>query len=187
MTRKRVLFRVIVTLCALLLLALLVNLAYTAVRRAIYPEKYTAIVTKYAGETGLPTSLVYAVIQCESGFNPDAVSSVGAQGLMQLTPDTFNWIKSKSGAGTDDADSEFNPDINVKYGTWLLALNLKDFGSEEVALAAYHAGRGRVGEWLRDPQFSDDGKTLKEIPFADTRAYVAKVQKTQKEYEALYK
>ena len=64
---------------------------------------------------------------------------------------------------------------------------MEKYESEELALAAYHAGTGNVDKWLKDSEYSDDGKTLKDIPFPSTKKYVTKVIETKKIYQKLYK
>lgn len=155
--------------------------------KAAYPQKYQSLVTKYAAETGLDPNLVYAVIRSESSFDPNAKSSVGALGLMQITPDTFEWAMKKTGEVENyTAEDLYKPEVNVRYGTIVLSTFLKEFGNEPTAIAAYHAGRGIVNKWLLDSKYSKDGKTLYYIPFSDTRAYVQKVEKTKMIYAELY-
>ena len=67
-----------------------------------------------------------------------------------------------------------------------MSLLLDEFGSDETALAAYHAGRSRVNSWLADSKISPDGKTLAEIPYNDTSYYVKKVVKAINIYKNLY-
>ena len=155
--------------------------------RVRYPKKYTEEIATLSREFGVEETLIYAVVCCESGFHPDAVSAAGAKGLMQLTPDAFAWTQSKlDGAVTYEESALFDPEINLRYGVYLLKLHLEEFGSPEVALAAYHAGRSRVNEWLTDSSLSPDGENLSEIPYADTASYVRGVMKTERIYRILY-
>ena len=127
-----------------------------------------------------------AVIKCESGFDPEAVSPVGARGLMQLMPETFGWLQSKTGETLAD-DDLFDPSVNVRYGCYLLHILLSEFSDErDVAVAAYHAGIGNVSKWLQDERYSRNGKELRRIPFDSTAAYVKRVKKAQRIYAALY-
>lgn len=153
-----------------------------------YPLKYTPYVDEYAQTNGLNKSLVYAVIRTESNFNPKAVSNIGALGLMQLTPDTFEWAQTKTNENESlSTDSLYDPQMNVHYGTVVLSSLLNEFGREDTALAAYHAGRTKVKSWLTDAQYSHDGKSLYHIPFADTRAYVKRVLASKASYQEIYK
>lgn len=156
--------------------------------RAAYPRKYSEFVEQSCAEYGVPQSLAYAVIQCESGFDPAAESSVGARGLMQIMPGAFDWLQSKMPDRGEplDADALWDPQVNVRYGVFLLHLHLEEFGDVGTAIAAYHAGRGSVNGWLKDPALAPDGKTLTDIPYPDTKAYADKVQKTMQIYQKLY-
>lgn len=162
------------------------RLAVRGVLKSLYPLQYEKEVEIGCRAQNLPRSFVYAVIKCESGFDPQAVSNVGARGLMQLMPETFRWLCTKLGEEHAE-DDLFDPAINVRYGCYLLRILLSEFsGEQSTAVAAYHAGIGNVGKWLRDEQYSADGKTLRTIPFGTTERYVKRVKKVQRIYAALY-
>ncbi len=169
---------------AALLAALLILLFQRQIDRQLYPREYTLLVTSAAAEYALAPALLYAVIHTESHFNPQAVSSDGARGLMQIMPETFDWLQTKTGENLTP-DSLFEPEVSVRYGALLLRYLLDEFDQTETALAAYHAGRGQVNRWLRDPHYSQDGQTLREIPFKDTRHYVDKVMNAYEKYQNL--
>lgn len=155
-----------------------------AEREWFYPIKYQEIVEKYCNEFSVDEALALAVINCESGFDPNAVSSAGACGLMQLTPETFQWLQTKDDSNEDFGEENlFNPDINIKYGVFLLSLNLQEFGNTDTAIAAYNAGRGKVSEWLNDENNSTDSQTLTHIPYTETEKYVEKVNRSYKVYK----
>ena len=172
----------------LLLAAFLVIILYNSVLlvlKTVYPVSYSAQVEQSAQEYGVDVSLVYALIETESDFNKDAVSSVGAKGLTQILPETFKWLQGKTGESLSE-DALFEPEVSVKYGTYLLSILQNEFGNTEAAVAAYHAGIGKVHQWLENPEYSDDGVTLKYIPYDDTRAYVDKLMRTRDIYVNLY-
>ena len=152
---------------------------------ALYPKKYSDAVETYAAEYDVPPHLVYAVIHTESSFRPDAGSDAGAAGLMQIMPETLDWLNMRMGLDTEFSALS-DPDVAIRYGTYFLHLLLTEFGETDVALAAYHAGRGRVGQWLSDPAYSDDGRTLRTIPYPDTAHYVRKVERAMDIYDRLY-
>ncbi len=156
-----------------------------SVLKTLYPCSYADIVEKHSTYNNLSPYFVYAVIECESGFDPEAVSHVGAVGLMQIMPDTFEWISSRLGEKRDFSQATM-PEVSVRYGCHLYGYLLERYESEEVALAAYHAGMGSVDKWLKDERYSSDGKTLHTIPFPTTAKYVKKVIKTKNIYEKLY-
>ena len=153
--------------------------------KTLYPLRYEEYVEVYAKENNLSPAFVYAVIKCESGFDKDAVSYTGATGLMQIMPDTFNWIKTKTGY-TENYSMATDPQTNIKYGCFLYGYLLSRYGRVQEALAAYHAGIGNTDKWLRDPQYSSDGETLHTIPYPTTSKYVKKVMLTENIYEKLY-
>ena len=153
--------------------------------KTLYPLKYEDYVEVYAKENNLSPTFVYAIIKCESGFDPEAVSNVGATGLMQIMPDTFKWIKTKTGY-TEDYSLVTDAEISIKFGCFLYSYLLQKYGRVQEALAAYHAGTGNVSKWLKDEAYSDDGKTLHTIPFPTTDKYVKKVMLTEKIYQNLY-
>ncbi len=153
----------------------------------MYPLAYEDLILQNAKAQSLPPAFVAAVINAESSYNPHAVSSQKAYGLMQIQKDTFDWAKAKSGETRDlKAEDLFTPEINVQYGCIIYRLLLNEFGSLEVAVAAYHAGWGTVKGWLANPQVSPDGKSLSYIPYEDTKLYWQRVQKGMQVYEKRY-
>ena len=154
-----------------------------ALERSAYPRRYSEYVEQYAREYQVEEALIYAVIKTESGFDPQAVSSSDAKGLMQITPATFDWISAKLSYTQYRHDDLFEPQVAVEYGTFLLSYLLEEFGDTETALAAYHAGRGVTNQWLADERYSSDGKTLEQIPYPDTAHYVRKVERAYQVYQ----
>lgn len=176
---------VIVCLVLLMVFALLAVYAAERIQKFLYPREYSEYVTKYSAEYDVPESLIYAVILAESGFDADAKSGAGAVGLMQLMPDTLEWLSRLLDEETPTGDI-LDPETNIKYGTYYLRHLIDRFGNTETALAAYNAGHGRVANWLKDRRYSDDGKTLKEIPLAETKNYVNRVSGNIKQYKKIY-
>ena len=168
--------------------ALLLSVIYfgsLSLLKTLYPLKYEDYVEVYAKENNLSPAFVYAVIECESGFDKNAVSYIGATGLMQIMPDTFDWINMKLG---EDAPYSMatDPETSIKYGCFLYGYLLEKYGRVQEALAAYHAGMGNADKWLKDERYSSDGETLHTIPFPTTSKYVKKVMLTENIYEKLY-
>lgn len=152
-------------------------------RAYVYPIKYREQVFKVADSFGFQRGLILAVIKVESGFNEKAVSRVGAEGLMQLTPATAEYVAEILGVENYDM---LTAEDNLQFGCFYLKYLCDKFENLETALAAYNAGEGNVILWLKNPDFSDDNVTLKNIPFAETKAYVRKIYETFKNYNKLY-
>ena len=151
----------------------------------MYPIEYSEYVDKYSEEFGVDKAVIYAVIRTESGFRPDVTSSAGARGLMQMIEDAFNWSQQRYGTEeVVDFDMAFDPETNIKYGTYILKLLYDEFGDYDLVFAAYHAGRGSVSAWLDNPKYSKDG-VLTDIP-SDTRHYINKVNQALIMYHKLY-
>lgn len=166
----------------------LFDFACTRIEYAIYekPAKYQGFVSEYSEEFGVPENLIYAVMKTESGFNAAAESSAGAIGLMQIMPDTYLWLRDKLGEKFV-AGVLYEPNTNIKYGTYYLSLLYDIYGNWDTALAAYNAGPGNVDKWLEDPQYAGDEKNvLKDIPFKETKNYIKKVNKALEKYNELY-
>lgn len=151
-----------------------------------YPLRYRDEVAKAAAEFSLPESQVYAIILCESSFRPRVVSSAGAVGLMQILPDTGEWIAQKLGDADFTPESLYDPAVNIRYGCYYLRFLTDLFGADVATVAAaYHAGQGSVAKWLSDPACSEDGVTLLRAPGPATNSYMEKVKKTYAVYEKL--
>lgn len=149
------------------------------------PVEYEQAALGYAEQYRVPPALVLAVMQTESGFDKDAVSSADARGLMQITPETFEWLQSKTGE-TLGMDALFDPDTSIRYGTLFLSILRERFDDTDTVAAAYNAGMNAVTRWLADPTYSDDGRTLKKIPYEETSYYVVKIDRALERLERKY-
>lgn len=171
------------------LLALVIILVFNhdAVLEVIYPLKYESYIIKYSKEYDVDPNLVAAVIKAESKFKNDALSHRGAYGLMQIMPDTADWIASQIGMGEITYDRLYDPETNIKMGCWYLNnLSYEFNGDLDLMMAAYNGGRGNVQKWLKDDNYSKDGENLHVIPFKETDKYVKKVNKNYNMYKKLY-
>jgi len=157
-----------------------------ALEKSLYPIKYEEEIRFYAKLYEIPPELLAAVIRTESNFNPQAVSSAGAVGLMQLLPSTAEEIALRMGEEYNlDAIAEL--ETNIKYGAFYLSYLYRVLGNDwNNACAAYNGGIGNVKEWLDDKRYSDDGVSLKEIPFSETRNYLNRIEKYSEKYKELY-
>lgn len=181
-----------IALCALLIVALCLSVGWYRQQKELhrfdaYPIRYAAEVNAAAAEFDLEPAYLYAVILAESSFRPDAVSSVGALGLMQVMPETGEWIAGKLDLSDSfTADMLTDPALNVRFGSWYLRYLLNRYdGDKRCASAAYHAGQGTVDAWLADPSMSPDGHTLSAIGYETTDYYVNKVLSNYETYLAL--
>jgi soluble lytic murein transglycosylase len=147
---------------------------------------YLIPVCDAAREFNVPASLVLAVIRSESDFRKNAHSDAGAVGLMQLMPQTFNYLAEEKLQEPQKPKQIWEPVTNIRYGTYYLSYLYERFGNWETVLAAYNAGEGRVAEWLEDPKISENGILL-HIPFQETDAYVAQTLKHQQTYVKKYR
>ena len=146
--------------------------------RLWYPLSYQQIVRGHARNYDLDPALLAAVIYQESKFKPDARSTSGAIGLMQLLPDTAKGIAIHTGGSKFRVEDLYDPEINVRYGAWYLRHLLEKYGDEQDALAAYNAGQDNVDRWRAEG---------KGIAFAETRHYVKRVEHLKTLYRRGYR
>lgn len=172
----------------LVLLILCGALMYGWLQRRMYPLKYEELILRYASEYRLDPYLVCAVIWVESKFNEAATSHKGARGLMQVIPSTGRWAAEKLGIEGYSDDSLYDPAVNIRIGCWYLDRLRNHFkGNLDLALAAYNGGSGNVEKWLEDPRYNKDGEGLDDIPFKETRDFVARVWSAYDKYKQLYR
>lgn len=153
------------------------------ITEAMHPMKYSEYVEKYSEAYAVPQEVIYSVIKCESSFDAAAVSDSGAVGLMQIMPSTFEEMCKKMGED-HNVSSLYDPEVNIKYGTFYLSQLYSKYGVWENVFAAYNAGYGKVDNWLDDPSVSVDGR-LVNIPYEETANYVERVSKAKKVYGEL--
>ena len=154
-----------------------------------YPLVYRSLIEKYAEEYNLSPAYVSAIIMNESSFNPKAQSGAGARGLMQLMPDTAEWIARKLQVEGYAFERMLDPESNIRFGCWYLNYLSRLFRGDPVAVtAAYHAGQGQVKIWLSDPLLSEDGYTITQasLPEGPTKNYVGRVTRDYGIYQEKY-
>ncbi len=180
---------VVMTLIMALIVIALIAFGYIMLNRsqwAKYPVLYANEITLAADENAIPAPYVAAIIMAESSYDSEAVSPVGAMGLMQIMPETGAWIAGKLGE-TYDQTTMFDAVTSIRYGTWYLGFLMKRYDGDMVcATAAYHAGQGTVDGWLADPAYSLDGKTLYGIGYDSTAKYVKRVLNLYDYYQKAY-
>ncbi|MBR2822984.1 MAG: dephospho-CoA kinase [Clostridia bacterium] len=154
-----------------------------------YPLEYRDIIESVAQEYNLRPAFVAAIIRNESSFQPRAESNVGARGLMQLMPDTAEWIAGKMKLSGYAFDRMYDPESNIRFGCWYLRYLSGLFRGDPVCVScAYHAGQGQVTRWLSDPSLSPDGVTLDLDRMNDgpTKTYAGRVTRAYGIYQTLY-
>ncbi|HHW49215.1 MAG TPA: lytic transglycosylase domain-containing protein [Clostridiaceae bacterium] len=173
--------RLIVTVAiAMLLIVLILNNA----AKAMFPLKYKDVVYKHAVEFNIDPYLVFAIIKAESSFNPNAVSSKGAVGLMQISETTGKWGAENLNMDNYSVSDLYDPEINIRIGCWYLSRLMKEFDFQlDLVVAAYNGGSGNVNEWLKNRDYSSSGASLDKIPFKETERFLKRV----KNYHAIYK
>jgi soluble lytic murein transglycosylase len=163
--------------------AFLLPVADKAVKEVTLPLRHEDIIRQQARDKDLDPSLIAAVIYAESHFR-DQTSAAGARGLMQITPQTADEIARRSGGTEFEQGDLGTPQINISYGSWYLRWLLDHYGGNEtLAVAAYNAGTGNVDKWIA----TDPGLRANEIPFPETREYVAKVLDARSDYRKEYR
>jgi soluble lytic murein transglycosylase len=157
-----------------------------AVLEITLPLKHEDIIRQQARDKNLDPELIAAVIYQESKFQ-DRTSQAGARGVMQILPSTADYIARKSG-GTEFVQGDLaDPQINISYGSWYLRYLLDHYdGNERLAIAAYNAGQTNVNKWVAQAGGPDEFDRDEDIPFAETRAYVASVETKKREYRKNY-
>lgn len=149
------------------------------------PVQYSEYIHKYGEEYHVDPLLIIAVIKVESNFNPDALSPMDARGLMQVLPKTGAWIANEFDE-TFSQEMLYDPETNIRYGTFYLRYLMDHFNNEDVAIAAYNGGMGNVAEWIDEDTISKEGGDLHNIPIDETRDYVTKVKTNKEIYRKLY-
>lgn len=159
-----------------------------AALKARHPVYFKEIIEQFAQENNLNPALVYAVVLCESSFDEKAESRLGARGLMQLMEPTAQWAADKLDEENYTFDRMYEADTNVKFGTWYLSYLARRWNDGDAVkiVCAYHAGQGNVDAWLKNPEYSKDGKTLDVIPTDDTRKYARRVLSAYEVYQKYY-
>ncbi|MCD9026590.1 lytic transglycosylase domain-containing protein [Cohnella silvisoli] len=156
--------------------------------RSIYPISYTEEIKQNAANYQLDPLLIAAIIRVESNYKLDAVSAKGAVGIMQIMPDTAEWILKQDNFGNitiKDAGKEAH--AGIMLGSWYVKELKRQFGGNLIlSLAAYNAGPGKVRQWLEKGVWDGKEQTLNNIPYGETRHYVQRVMYYYKKYQKIY-
>lgn len=151
----------------------------------LYPAPSADAIAAAAKESGLEPSLVASVALQESAFNPIAVSSAGARGLLQVMPAVGAELAARLGIKSYDERLLFDPTVNLRLGCAHLKDYARRFGSVETALAAYNGGPSRVERWAV-PDHLEDERFVERIPIPETRIYVKRVMAGARMYALVW-
>lgn len=150
-----------------------------------YPTKYEEYVLKYSKEYDIDPRYIFAIINTESHFDPNATSEVGARGLMQIMEDAYDWIKFRMDDKREHTyDDMYEPELNIQYGTYMLKYLYDKFdNSYELAAAAYHGGMNAVDSWISDGTINPEKFRLEDVPSDVTANYIYKVMNAYNKYK----
>ncbi len=184
--RRNRLFGAVVLGVVVLGVVLLMPLVQKTVNEFGLPLTNADVIRQQAAEKHLDPALIAAVIYAETKFDP-RTSAAGAQGLMQVMPQTAEFLARRSGA-TDFTIADLGtPQVNIAYGSYYLRYLLNEYhGSTTLALAAYNGGEANVDRWIAEARAEGHTLTVNDIPFPETRAYVSRVLSAEGKYRHRY-
>lgn len=183
-----------VYLLMLLAILLVLYLDQAFLGKWLYPIRYEADIVRYSEAQGIDPYLVASIIRVESNFRTDKRSKKGAIGLMQLMPQTAEWIAKQEKDDPSMLENLEEAGVNIRYGTWYIGSLRRQLvepdlpRDDEIAriAAAYNAGPGNVGRWLAEGIWDGTLAGSGSIPFGETRHYVARVHYYYLKYEKTY-
>ncbi len=185
-------FSAIIVIIVIIILAAIALTQMDEIKDLIYPRHYENIIEEYADEYGIDKWLVMALIRSESGFDAAATSHAGARGLMQLMPDTAEWLINRGGFDMEAEDALGDADKNIQLGIYYLSVLIAYYQDEAgnidlaTVIAAYNAGIGTVDQWLREDVWDGKTATIEDIPYGETQSHIRKVLHSYERYQAIY-
>lgn len=183
-TTKR---KVTMVLWAVLLVFMGIVISFPKWITIFYPLPNRDIVFSMANEYNVDPYLVFAIIRAESKFQATAKSPVGAVGLMQIMPETAEWIAQQMNMADFNTDNLHDPAVNIRLGCWYIKDLTTEFkGNIPLQVAAYNAGRGKVNQWVQEGKWDGDPRNMEGIPFPETKQYVKNVLSNYQAYTAIY-
>ncbi|WP_248924735.1 lytic transglycosylase domain-containing protein [Paenibacillus hamazuiensis] len=174
---------------AVLLLSFLLILFYSSpfLSRLLYPIKYKQEILQNAAKYDMDPFLIAAIIRVETNFQPNMTSRKGAYGLMQLMPETAEWILEKGRFSPEWIHQLDKPEVNIEIGSWYLNWLHKQFnGNDYAAIAGYNAGQGKVAKWMQNGEWDGTLEQIEQIPYGETRHYLQRVLYYYKKYHKIY-
>jgi soluble lytic murein transglycosylase len=186
MRQRRRTLGALVGIALVVVIGMMVSRVDHAVNELTLPLGDASVIREQAAAKHLDPALIAAVIYAETKFEP-RTSSAGAEGLMQIEPETAKFLAKLSGGYRFTTSDLATPSVNVAYGSYYLRYLLEHYdGDEMLAVAAYNAGLANVDTWVARAHAEGRQLTVDAIPFPQTRAYVQRVLEAQRAYRATY-
>jgi soluble lytic murein transglycosylase len=154
-----------------------------------HPYQFRELIEIQAEQNNLHPAFVASIVLNESSFRPGVKSHVDAMGLMQIRPDTGEYINRALDIPGYNHDMLYDPETNIRFGCYYLGELSRRFGGDPVLVAAaYNAGPTNVQNWLNNSTYSSDRRTIpiENIPFGDTQTYARRVMRDYAAYKRLY-
>jgi soluble lytic murein transglycosylase len=184
--RRRRTLGALVGIALLVVVGVMISRVNHVVNELALPLSDASVIREQAAAKHLDPALIAAVIYAETKFEP-RTSSAGAEGLMQIEPETAEFLAKRSGGYRFTTSDLATPSVNVAYGSYYLRYLLDHYdGNEMLAVAAYNAGLANVDRWVAKARAEGGQLTVDRIPFSETRAYVRRVLEAQRSYRATY-
>lgn len=156
--------------------------------KLVYPVYYGDEINYRSKHNNINAFIILSLMREESHFNPEAVSSSNAMGLMQLLPRTAKDIANWKNLGKLKNNKDlFIPEVNIKLGSAYLKYTRDTLGKMVYAVAAYNAGPGALQKWIKEKDTSDIDVFVENIPYEQTKNYVKKVYRSYWCYSRLYR
>ena len=188
MKLRNTVFRSVVII-VILCLSLGIGFVYQTIWHRIdlqnHPRDFSEYVVKYAEEYGVPEYILYAVIKTESDFESNRLSEEGEIGLMQISPETFDWLLTLT---KEDQDTGilYDPETNIRYGAYMMSYLYTEYSRWNTVFAILEAGQSAVDQWMLNGKLVDELGNLVSFPDKDTETYVNQVNETMEVYRNLY-
>lgn len=177
--------RVFALLLVCFVLVLFMNSDF--IGRKLYPIYFEQEIRQSAAKHNIDPFLIAAIIRVETNYKYHLESSKGALGLMQLMPDTAEWIVESTNLGPHVQEDLLKVDVNINLGSWYLSWLKKHYNGNLIyAIAAYNAGQGNVNKWKQNDVWDGSEEHINQIPFGETRHYVQRVLYYYEKYTKLY-
>lgn len=172
-------------LVAILILVLIVSFGVVTYGTMTRPVEHIESINKYSKEYEIDPLLILSVIKVESNFDNNAHSHMNAVGLMQVVPETAEWVAERTGTEFKEEDL-FDADKNIQIGSFYLAYLIDHFQDQDLGIVAYNGGMGNVQNWIDEKIVGKNGIGLENIPIEEAKNYVVKVNKQYEVYTNFY-